>query len=212
MVGYFSFSTMVGYFDYSTTQSKFRPVPTTWFSKEKPALAEINPLINLPYIIDGSIIVTQSNACLKYLGRKLNLLGANEHDLTLIEQCIFQVWDLRNELIRVCYGPKEAYEGGAAAHFAKAVPGHYSKFEALLRRQGTTYLVTKSPTAADFALWEMLDHHELWAKAIGQPSPLAAFPLLQVLYSEFRSCPKLAVFFASPLATRPINAPHAHFK
>ena len=76
------------------------------------ALAEANPLMNLPYIIDGQVrkifeialflffvddkfghqmVVTQSNACLLFLGRKFNLLGSNDRDLSLIEQCIFQV-------------------------------------------------------------------------------------------------------------------------
>ena len=81
----------------------------------------MNPLINLPYIIDGEVccesfaqnsldlhhfycdfppfklqlVVTQSNACLKYLGRKFDLLGSNDAELTLIEQCIFQVCDLQ---------------------------------------------------------------------------------------------------------------------
>ena len=36
-------------------------------------------------------IVTQSNACLLYLGRKFNLLGSDDFDLSLNEQCICQV-------------------------------------------------------------------------------------------------------------------------
>ena len=34
----------------------------------KPKLKEENPLINLPFIRDGEIIVSQSNACFLYLG------------------------------------------------------------------------------------------------------------------------------------------------
>ena len=40
-----------------------------WMEK-KPALVEKNALMNLPYIVDGDIVITQSNACLMYLGRK----------------------------------------------------------------------------------------------------------------------------------------------
>ena len=35
---------------------------------------------NLPYLIDGSIKVTQSNAILRYLGRKFGLDGKTEED------------------------------------------------------------------------------------------------------------------------------------
>mmetsp|Transcript_373 Transcript_373/g.530 ORF Transcript_373/g.530 Transcript_373/m.530 type:complete len:81 (+) Transcript_373:71-313(+) len=46
-----------------------------WFVGAKPLLLPKNPLLNLPYVLDGDVLVTQSNACLKYLGRKLNLNG-----------------------------------------------------------------------------------------------------------------------------------------
>jgi len=49
------------------------------------ALKVKNPLINLPYLTDGadaSIVVTQSNACLQYLGRKLQLYGRGLHSST----------------------------------------------------------------------------------------------------------------------------------
>ena len=42
-------------------------------------LKQLNPLINLPYLIDGDVIVSQSNACFTYLGRKFDMLGKYEH-------------------------------------------------------------------------------------------------------------------------------------
>jgi glutathione S-transferase len=44
-----------------------------WFAQRKPQLKQLNPLINLPFVIDGEVVVTQSNACLAYLGRKFNM-------------------------------------------------------------------------------------------------------------------------------------------
>lgn len=44
----------------------------------KPGLKALNPLINLPYVKDGNVIVSQSNACFLYLGRKLGMLGASQ--------------------------------------------------------------------------------------------------------------------------------------
>jgi len=58
---------------------------SSWFDK-KPALKEKNPLINLPYIIDGDVIVTQSNACLSYLGRKTGMMGDNAGEEAQCEQ------------------------------------------------------------------------------------------------------------------------------
>merc|ERR1719350_1435969 len=45
----------------------------SWFGDEKPKLAEKNACINLPYIIDGDSVVTQSMTCGLYLGKKLGI-------------------------------------------------------------------------------------------------------------------------------------------
>ena len=49
---------------------------------EKPALKAKNPLMNLPYVVDGDVVIAQTNACFLYLGRKCKMLGTNELELT----------------------------------------------------------------------------------------------------------------------------------
>ena len=44
-----------------------------YFGGDKPELAKKNPLINLPYVVDGETVVTQSNSVLIYLGKKLGI-------------------------------------------------------------------------------------------------------------------------------------------
>ena len=39
----------------------------TWFGADKPQLLENNSCMNLPYVVDGPIVVTQSNSCAVYL-------------------------------------------------------------------------------------------------------------------------------------------------
>ena len=41
-----------------------------WFGPKK-QLAAANPLLNLPYVMDGDKLITQSNACIVYLGDKV---------------------------------------------------------------------------------------------------------------------------------------------
>ena len=57
---------------------------SSWFGK-KPDLQKRNGFMNLPYLIDGDVVITQSNACMAYLGRKLNLMGKNNSDLAKVE-------------------------------------------------------------------------------------------------------------------------------
>ena len=56
-----------------------------WFS-EKKKLKEQNPLINLPYVIYDGHIISQSNACLTFLGRKLGLWGRDDGEIVQCEQ------------------------------------------------------------------------------------------------------------------------------
>ena len=63
---------------------------SAWFGV-KPALVERNALMNLPYVVDGDVVVTQSNACLTHLGRKFGMNGSNETELVRMEQALAQV-------------------------------------------------------------------------------------------------------------------------
>lgn len=49
-----------------------------WFGPKK-ELALSNPLLNLPYVVDGDKLVTQSNACIVYLGDKVNWHARDTH-------------------------------------------------------------------------------------------------------------------------------------
>lgn len=61
--------------------------------------------MNLPYILDTdsegrSVTVTQSNACMLYLGRKFDMLGDSTAKQSLCEQLLCEVYDLRNQMVR----------------------------------------------------------------------------------------------------------------
>ena len=59
----------------------------------------------LPYLIDGPHKITQSNAILRYLGRKHNLCGETEEEKIRVDILENQAMDVSNELARVCYSP-----------------------------------------------------------------------------------------------------------
>ena len=61
-----------------------------WFTAKK-ELKKQNPLINLPYIIDGNRLISQTNACFSYLGRKLDMWGSTEDEAIECEQLLCEV-------------------------------------------------------------------------------------------------------------------------
>ncbi|XP_035426524.1 glutathione S-transferase Mu 1-like isoform X1 [Cygnus atratus] len=60
---------------------------------------------NLPYFIDGSTKLTQSNAILRYIARKHNMCGETEEEKLRVDMLENQVVDFRMSLIVVCYSP-----------------------------------------------------------------------------------------------------------
>ncbi|XP_040854599.1 glutathione S-transferase Mu 1-like isoform X2 [Ochotona curzoniae] len=60
---------------------------------------------NLPYLIDGTHRLTQSNAIVRYLGRKHNLCGETEEEKIRVDILENQVMDNRWQLIMVCKSP-----------------------------------------------------------------------------------------------------------
>ena len=76
-------------------------------------------MINLPYIVDGETIVTQSNSCLLFLGQKL---GIDSPELMIDNhQVLDQTMDLRNDLMKITYGPAgKDYEAALTNHMGGA--------------------------------------------------------------------------------------------
>jgi len=191
--------------------------PTTWFSTRKPTLVRANALINLPYLIDGDLVITHSNSVLRYLGKKLHIDDfANVGEEFANAQVLDEVFDLRNALMQLVYPfhrysrTREEFEDNCAIHFASKLPGHMKKLEEMLEMRGTRFFVRDAaPCSADFHAFEMLDQHEEIAKRRGLASPLLAFPKLRAFHNEFRGLPALASYFASVSYTLPMNSPSA---
>lgn len=184
---------------------------SSWFSV-KPELKEKNALMNLPYVIDGDVIVTQSNACLSYLGRKFKLNGKDDSDLTKVEQCLCEVMDLRNNAIKLFYSPKEQFDKDKDSFLEETVAKSFNKFEGWLNQQGTTYLVGNEVTTPDFHLFEIVDQIETLAKKVEKESTLKSFPKLTTLYESFQKLPAIAKYMESDLHKLPINNKMASFK
>ena len=68
--------------------------------------------MNLPYVVDGDRVVSQTNACMSYLGRKLGLWGNTDDEVIDVEQLLCEVYDLRGGMVRFAYGasPEKAVE------------------------------------------------------------------------------------------------------
>ena len=181
-----------------------------WLAEAKPALRERNPLINLPYIVDKDVVVTQSNACLLYLGRKFDMLGdGSESELCLCEQLLCEVFDLRNQVVGYAYSARGSSAEETAKFFA-AIGPTMAKLEAVkCKGRESAFLVGAKASAPDFHLWEMLDQLNIYAAAHSLLSPVPAYPSLSQFHRDFAALEQNAKYLASPLHTLPCNNPSA---
>ena len=183
--------------------------PDDWFKDRKPAIKALNPLANLPYLVDGDTCVCQTNAVLYYLGEKYGLNGRTFEQKLVNQQLLAEIYDLRNSLIELCYPShhitrsKEEFKEKAPKHIDAAL---FAKFEAILKKTGATWFVLEGgPAVADFHIWEMLDQHKILAEQLGAGDIFANIPNCKAFYDAFRTLPTLQKYFSSEDYKLPIN-------
>eukprot|EP01088_Endostelium_zonatum_P014747 TRINITY_DN3348_c0_g1_i3.p1 TRINITY_DN3348_c0_g1~~TRINITY_DN3348_c0_g1_i3.p1 ORF type:complete len:174 (-),score=19.26 TRINITY_DN3348_c0_g1_i3:94-615(-) len=136
--------------EYANTHYISETYPTAspkWFEERKPQLQQKNPLINLPYIIDGDNVISQSNSCFEYLGRKFNLNGDTEEEQLKNNQCLNQVSDMRNAAVQLFYSSPEQFNIDKDK-YCQNVLKHYDKFEKWFEVNKTNYLSSSAPKTA----------------------------------------------------------------
>lgn len=168
-----------------------------WFEKKKPELIKINSCINLPYILDGDKVITQSNTCMLYLGKSLGI--DSEGDALQNHTVLDQVMDWRNDLMKVVYPftgvTKEGFAEAANKHLAGSTKTSMTKLEGFCKG---TYMCGSAPRSGDFHVFEMLDQHIDIAAKVDAPDIFTVgegFPKLKALHAAFKDDPKLAAYF-----------------
>ncbi|CAE1296455.1 GST [Acanthosepion pharaonis] len=157
----------------------------------------------LPYLIDGDIKITQSNAILRHIARKHNLDGKDEKSKVLVDVMENQAMDFRNGFVRLCYGPdfeknKEAY--------LKNVVSMLELFEKYLADK--TWFAGNEITFVDFVMYELLDQHKLFDAKL-----LSSKPKLTAFLDRFEALPQIKAYMATPcFMARPVNNKSANWK
>ncbi|XP_070574574.1 glutathione S-transferase Mu 1-like [Ptychodera flava] len=160
------------------------------------------PFPNLPYIIDGDVKLTQSNAILRYLARKANLLGTSDKEVIRVDLMAEQSMDLRNYMVDHFYNPKweEMKE-----NFLKTVAGLLKDFSDFLGQN--PWFAGQNITFVDFVMYELMDQlREVDSKI------LDSHKNLQDHMARFEALPRIAAFKKSDrFMSGPINDKTAKF-
>ena len=205
---------------------------SNWTNKDKIELKKRNSLINLPYmeIIDDEDqkhLISQSNACLLYLGRKFKMLGNNEVEQTRCEQLLLETNDLRGIITSFAYThfknkdlEKEAAKEVFTRAFQKNDAGKMQKFEHWLSsNDNSMFLLNNNVSIADFNLFDILDfyieflkHYNLVdEKNDDKILSAAGYSKLNNFFIDFKNLPKMKKYFNSILYKLPYTNKSANF-
>ncbi|XP_029430191.1 glutathione S-transferase P 1-like [Rhinatrema bivittatum] len=152
----------------------------------------------LPQFQDGDFVLFQSNAILRYLGRKYGLYGNNEKEGAVIDMVNDGVEDLRLKYSRFVMSEFET----GKEKYMNDLPNQLQPFEKLLSKnsKGGGFITGNKVSYADFNLLTVLQSHLFLA-----PDCLKAFPLLSAYKETMTSRPKLKAYLESEACkSRPI--------
>ncbi|NP_001166305.1 glutathione S-transferase Mu 2 [Cavia porcellus] len=142
---------------------------------------------NLPYLIDGTHKLTQSNAILRYIARKHNLCGETEEERIRMDILENQVMDFRIQLGMVCYSPDFEKK---KPEFLEGLPDKMKLFSQFLGEQ--PWFAGNKITFVDFLAYDVLDQHRIF-----EPKCLEAFPNLKEFISRFEGLKKISAYMKS---------------
>jgi len=158
---------------------------------------------NLPYLIDGDIKITQSNAILRYIARKYNLCGSTEAERILVDMLECEAMDFRNGFVRVCYNP--AMES-LRDDYIKNVKQKIKRFSDFLGEK--QWFAGGQITYVDFVLYELLDQHRLF-----EPTLLDDFANIKAFLDRFEALQAIRDYMQSgEYMQRPVNNKSAQWK
>ncbi|KFO22829.1 glutathione S-transferase Mu 1 [Fukomys damarensis] len=142
---------------------------------------------NLPYLIDGTHKLTQSNAILRYIARKHNMCGETEEEKIRVDILENQAMDISNQLATICYSSD--FEK-LRPEYLEQLPGKMKLFSEFLGKQ--QWFVGDKITFVDFLAYDILDLH-----CVFDPKCLEAFPNLKDFIARFEGLKKISAYMKS---------------
>lgn len=122
-----------------------------------PALKPNTPWGNMPYLEEGGKTLGQSNAILRYLGKKYNLVGDNDFETAQVDELLEAMVDFRKDCFKQITEKDEAEKAKQLATLkADVFPKYLKKFNQILEKNGGKYFVGKNITVVDINIGNYL--------------------------------------------------------
>jgi len=141
---------------------------------------------NLPYLLDGNMKLTETNAIMKYIANKYGpqLLGSDPTQIAQVEMVSGVVSDLKGAVTMPCY------TSGDRPTITANLLEKVKPIVAFLAQKN--FLVGDNVTYVDFTFFELCELMNF----ISEGQLLANFPTLAAYCDRVKGLPKMAEFYA----------------
>ena len=177
-----------------------------WFKVDKPKLLAKNPAINLPYLIDGDHVISETAAILVHICHKANridLLGRDPDQLVTLATAYGIFKDFDRSYLELVYGDyKETTWEEALEKYTNNFVNYFKKWSGLL---GTKDFICGEITWIDFTLADTIQKCNLLC-----PKGFVGYENLINYQKRVWGLPELQDYFSSPrFQMHPINGADA---
>lgn len=168
-----------------------------------------NPAVNLPYLIDGERVISESNAILIYLCHKVgrvDLLGRNADEQVLLATAFGVYKDFHPALSALVYNtnPTDTWEEALKGFSGKA-DGYLKKLSGIL---GEKQYIAGGITYLDFILADFIQALRQMDSGL-----FHSYPNLLKLQEHIWSFPELTAYFNSDRwHNHPVNGEEARWR
>nr|XP_044994499.1 glutathione S-transferase Mu 2 isoform X3 [Jaculus jaculus]XP_044994500.1 glutathione S-transferase Mu 2 isoform X3 [Jaculus jaculus] len=156
----------------------------SWNTQTQATRRRDTPWGTLPYLIDGTHKITQSNAILRYIARKHNLCGETEEERIRVDILENQLMDTRMVMARLCYSPDLEK---LKPEFLKDLPDTMKLFSQFLGER--PWFAGDKITFVDFIAYDTIQRTQVF-----EPKCLDAFPNLKDFISRFEGLEKISAY------------------
>ncbi|XP_055334384.1 glutathione S-transferase 1-like [Paramacrobiotus metropolitanus] len=134
-----------------------------------------SPFHQLPFLeVDGHTI-GQSNAILRFVGKRLNLAGKDEFEQARVDALADYATDMRSPLSAWFFEQDETRKKAMKEkYFNETLPGFLKTYEQHLKSNGGQFFVGSGPTWADFVI-----AHGMGQLQVVEPNALNGYELLK---------------------------------
>jgi glutathione S-transferase len=160
--------------------------------EEWPTVKQTLMFGQMPTYREGDVLIDQSHAIYRYLARKHNLYGDNEHErirCDIVEEAFV---DAQNNIGGFCWRPDFTQQ--RANYEATQLPALMGKLQTLLdlNRNGTGWWVGDRLSYVDFLAWHFLEY----VRALS-PANLDRFERLKAAKLRLETRPRIAAYLKS---------------